>query len=154
MSLYPNVTSWKHDVYVRYEGGLCGKSIADSLGHLYTNWHVPRNNEVTGIRAVVRRLKLGALTNIDAIERSIGEIQRNFTRGTHEIRYLLSNISDKRAGLLAGANCKVLGEQGVNLKDAVCIRTFNNLYGILIATVGCAVLMFVLTCILGCLINK
>ena len=71
MNQYANVSAWKRDVSQRYEGGLCGTALAESLGQLYTNWHVPRTDEVNGIRGVGRRLKLGAITNIDAIEHTI-----------------------------------------------------------------------------------
>ena len=154
MNHYPNVSSWKHDVFKRYEGGACGTSMAQTLGQLYTNWHVHRTDEVNGIRGVKQRLKFGALANIDAIEHTIQEVRFNFTRNIREIRYLLNNVSDKKVGMLVGLNCKVLMEEGLHLKDAICVKCFNTLYGLLVATTTCALGLLALTCLLACIINS
>lgn len=154
MSHYPNATAWKQDVYRRYEGGTCGKAMAESLGQLYTNWHIPRTHDVNGIRGINLRLKLGAATNIDAIEKIVNELKYNFTRNINVVRYLLGNVSEENVGMLAGLNCKPLSERGMRLKDVVCVRTFNTLYGLLLTTAVCAHCLLVLSCLAGCLINS
>jgi hypothetical protein len=64
MASYGNSSSWRRDVSQRYDNGPCGAVMADALGTLYDNWHLPRTDEITGIKAILHRFNIGPLTSI------------------------------------------------------------------------------------------
>ena len=60
----------------------------------------------------------------------------------------LLSVFDPSAGVLTGLDCRLLGEDGVNAKEALCITSFNRIYFTLV-TVGIMAFasFFVLCCI-------
>jgi hypothetical protein len=78
----------------------------------------------------------------------------NYTRNIQNIQAILNNVSDPEGGMLAGVNCKPMSEQGYYIKDAVCIRTFNSLYALLIVTTISSWCLLVATCLLKYVLNN
>ncbi len=90
---YESVNKLKEDVFRRYGGGPCGSQMAHVIGQLFTNWHKPRTDVITGIRGVLTRFRLGALPNIDRIENIFREFKQNFTTNVNNLRSLIDKIA-------------------------------------------------------------
>jgi hypothetical protein len=142
MMHYTDVEQWKSDLKERY-GGECGAVVANSLAMLYSNWHGVRTDR---LKEVKERFTTGTLTNIDVVDKTVKEVKDKVQGNVATLKDLVSNISDPDAGILIGANCKAIGESVVEAKDAVCARSFNSVYKLLLVLTICSFAMLFALC--------
>ena len=62
----------------------------------------------------------------------------------------LLSIFDPSAGVLTGLDCRLLGEDGVNAKEALCITSFNRIYFTLVTVGIMAFASFFVLCFIVC----
>ncbi len=62
----------------------------------------------------------------------------------------LDSIFNPTTGLLTGLDCRVLGETGVNMQEALCIRSFNRIFFSLVTVGIMGFAMFTLVCCILC----
>lgn len=64
-------------------------------------------------------------------------------------------MASEDSGMIAGLNCKPLVDKVMVLKDAICVRTFNNLYSLLIISgIVSFALLFANCCIVGLIVKE
>lgn len=144
---YQDVGEWKKDIKERYGGGHCGEVIGNSLGMVFNNWHRVR---VEKLKEVKERFSAGAMVNIDVVDRTVREIKERIQGNVLVLKGLVNNISDPDTGMLVGTNCKVIGENVVAARDALCFKTFNSVYSLLMVFTIISFLALFSLCFITC----
>ena len=62
----------------------------------------------------------------------------------------LDSIFDPTTGVLTGLDCRLLGEDGVNMKEAFCVNSYNRIFFDLVVVGIMSFGMFLMVCCILC----
>ena len=62
----------------------------------------------------------------------------------------LDSIFNPETGVITGLDCRVMSESGVNLKEGLCVRSFNRMFFSLVTVGIMSFGMFLMVCCILC----
>ena len=109
---------------VRYSGGTC-TAFTDDLGNIWTNFYKKKVDDIGAANGRSTTAQGSIATVVTDIQ---VDIVGTFNSVTTALNNLVSSITHPQFGMIAGLNCKLLGEDIVRVIDVTCLELFNNFY--------------------------
>lgn len=132
---YANSANVKAHFLLRYPDPTC-TSIADDMATVFDNWDLKRRDASTGISAVESKYNTDVKGEVNTnLIPEIGTLKTKCSDAISHIESTADKLTNPSYGLIAGLNCRVIGEDLVIAKNTVCVSFFNSMYFLLL-TVG------------------
>jgi len=124
------------------------------MAAIYNNWdQVRRGPFSTTPKVGIERVYTDYNTNINSpvsttLTTDLTNLATSCTTAINTINSSAAAYTDPTYGLVAGLNCRVMGEDIVVAKDTVCVSFFNSVFFLLVTIGTCSfAFLFALCCI-------
>lgn len=117
------VGDWKTILDARYTAAGC-TTFNTYFGNVWDNYYFVKVKIVTDIK--VRWTT--ADTNIGTIISSLSNLQTDMNNAITNLQGLVDSVTNADFGLIAGLNCRLIGEDIMLIVNSVCVSNFNTIY--------------------------
>lgn len=123
-------SQWKAKLDARYGAPCAGSTWTTYFGNVWDNYYRIKTSEMNNIYN--RWLTVSDSTNpasdISQVTSDFATINSTMTNVLGNLTAAVDSIIDPNYGLIAGLNCKIIGEDLTLVVGSICVSNFNTLY--------------------------
>ncbi len=95
-----------------------------AFGNVWNNYYfikIPKLKDISGRWTT-------ANTDVNTIKTKLGVLQTTMTQVLGNLTNTVDSITNAKYGLIAGLNCRLIGEDIMLLVNSICVSNFNTIY--------------------------